>query len=319
MDADLIRVRDNGLAGTRSWPWARTLARALNKARELTRDEMLGRDLIHDADRVRDLALDRIRSRAFSGEELSRTLPRARSLVMNHELLPIWNLIQNLSSNPNLDLNLNLNLAQDLDVVLDLIQVLDRARALSLDRKVIELLLLAQELILAWAITHAREIIRNGSKSMGFVQSFLETTASKNHDNPWYIFMISQQINAAVFAKPDDEPFFVLQRQWEQRSDNPDVAFYQCAFFVNLATLFHTFGIMHDGTFFDEVLEESIHPQSCFVLRVSYLLYRIMANQATETEQQEFWKSLQTSASPIEQEWLELSGLALLQKETDTQ
>ena len=131
--------------------------------------------------------------------------------------------------------------------------------------------------------------------------------------------MISQQINAAVFAKPDDEPFFVLQRQWEQRSDNPDIALYQSTFFINFATLLHTFGIMHDGTFLDEVLEKSIHPQAPFVLRVSYLLYRIITNQATETEQQEFWKSLQTSASPIEREWFELSGLSLLQKATDTQ
>ena len=52
------------------------------------------------------------------------------------------------------------------------------------------------------------------------------------------------------------------------------------------------------------------------VLRVSYLLYRLIADKAAEAEGEEFWRLLQIDAPVIEQEWLELSGLtSLRQKE----
>ena len=105
-----------------------------------------------------------------------------------------------------------------------------------------------------------------------------------------------------------------FREQWEGKSDNSEIAPYQSAFFVNLATLLHTFGITSEGTFFDRVLKQSSDPQAGFVVRISYLLYRIVADEATEEEQKEFWESLKTGGSPMEREWLEVGGLTLLRE-----
>ncbi|MBI1928460.1 NACHT domain-containing protein [Candidatus Poribacteria bacterium] len=317
---------------TTTWVHIRTLARALFLVQAQELNNLNLTQVLDEAQAlVRALTLARVKDQILF-LNLDQAQVQARNLVQTlaRDLFPV----QGLELNPSLiqardqarDRALILAQAEihamglkvldqkalNLGWDLALVQSLDPDRARDLNSKV--LLILARDLALAVALVRAQTEVRDCSQSALFIHDFLRTAASQNLESPWYIFTILQQIHAAAFLKPNSELLTNFQQQWEQRSDNPDILPYQSAFFVNLATLLHTFGISSNDTFFENVLKESARPEMGFVLQVSYLLYRIVVDQATEAEQQEFWKLLQTGGSPLEREWLEFSGLTLLRE-----
>jgi hypothetical protein len=317
--------RDGTLAPEQVWNLARTLARELARAREL--DGTLAQDVVQDINRALETARERAQGRALAltrARDLNRARSLARSRAMDWTLTQTWELAMNLVQGQDLDLPRARALALNLDAALALDVALVRALEMEMDREAIEFLALAQDLILTCAMIHAQEQIGDGLENIRFILSFLETTASQNHESPWYSLMLSQHIHAAPFLNPDSELLAKFQQEWEQRSAS-EIAPYQFARFVNLATLLHTFGITLDGTFFEKVLKESANSQAGwssdsggmdFVPHVSYLFHRILTHKATAAEQEQFWKLLRTGGAPIEQEWLKLSGLTLLRQTT---
>ena len=326
LDRDRTLARDRAQA--RGLKQAKALADKLAQAQDLAGTRNL--DLPQALEGVLDTALDRALDRAkilSRARDLGRVRTRARSLAMDRGLDRVWPLALELTENPN-DARARV-LAQAQELVPELAQALDlaldlnRARGQTMERDAIELINLVQDLTLVYAILQAKELVRNQSQNIQFIQRFLDTTASQNQETSWYLLMISHQIYATSFLNPSSELVGRFQHLWEQRSDVPELVPYQSAFFVNLATLLHAFGISPHDTFLGEALGEGANPQAGFVLRISYLLHQILANDAIAEEQDEFWKLLQTDemwkllqtgASATEREWLEESGLTSFAK-----
>jgi hypothetical protein len=170
---------------------------------------------------------------------------------------------------------------------------------------------LARYIALALILANARIDMLDNTQGISFVMNFLQTLGQQDPEHPWYLLTISQQIDAASFIKPDSTLSAAFREHW-QRAGSSGVAHYQYAFFVNLATLLHSFGIILEGTFFDEVLTQSSDPQAGFALRVSFLLHQIITNKVTQKEKKEFEELLAKGGSEMEREWLELSGLTWL-------
>ncbi|MCZ6677797.1 MAG: NACHT domain-containing protein [Candidatus Poribacteria bacterium] len=299
-----------------AWGRARSLARVLNRAQDVVPD--LGQDL----ETALSLALERAWDRASDGVQFlaqARNLKRAQDLARararNPALSQTWELALDLvqSEAQELDQTRTYDLAPDLETAMELGLTLARARSREIDREAVQVLALTRDLILACATLHATEQIQESHQSIRFIQRFLETTGGADAESSWYVLTTLQQIHAAPFVNPDSELLTGFEQLWEHRSDAPEIVPYQTAFFVNLATLLHTLGVTLDGLFFEKALAESANsPISLgadLVLRASYLLYLIVAEQATEEEREEFAQLLQTDGPANEREWLELSGL----------
>ncbi|MFC1713068.1 NACHT domain-containing protein [Candidatus Poribacteria bacterium] len=334
-DQELPRELTEMQAVTRDWVRDRGLARDL--ARDLDLALARGLDLARDRglDRALDLALARVRARALTRARpldlaLDRALARALDRDRDRDRALALNLDRALAQDQDraLALNLDLDRDRDLDRALNLARGLNRALDLARDRARGWLLSLTQELnkaqkperpyialardiALALALTNARIQMLDDTQNISFMVNFLQTVGQQDSEHPWYLLTVSQQIDAASFIKPDSTLSVAFGEHWEQ-AVSPDIAPYKRMFFVNLATLLYSFGIILEGTFFDEALNQSSNPQADFVLRVSFLLYRIITDAATQAERKEFGERLEKSGSEMEREWLELSGLTWL-------
>ena len=192
---------------------------------------------------------------------------------------------------------------------LDLAQVLASAQAIALD------LTQALESELDPDVAQRRAdtltLVINRFHHTSYVVKFLQSLAHRNRERPWYLLMASQKINAASFMNPDSQLLNRFQQLWKERSSSTYLMPAQTTFFINLATLLRVFGMQIHNTFFLEVLRDSAAPKSDFLIRLSYLFYQLVAGHASQDEQLEFWKIL-AGGSPLEREWLELSGLTLI-------
>src|SRR5262249_27192503 len=115
-------------------------------------------------------------------------------------------------------------------------------------------------------------------------------------------------------AKPDSELFLLWRRIRTQQPKSLDIEPFQTTFFFNLMTVLQLFGVPLDNLIYlNDAMKKSIEPEAGFVLSISYLFHQVVTGQATEKQKQEFWNKCITCDSALDREWLELSGLGLLQ------